>query len=196
MAAANQKARSVSSASASWAARSRTICSRRLARRRLRHRRGALPGAGARRRRDRRRRRRRCRRGADHHHQPAEAGGADATVAGDRRCRRAAHDRRRMLAPSRSRTSTAAEQRAAQGRPRHARLSDQRHRLAGQDQGPRDLRQRRQRGDRQAASRCSPASRARRYDLGAFGNGSRMKYVANLLVAINNVARPKPWCSA
>lgn len=26
------------------------------------------------------------------------------------------------------------------------------------------------------------------YDLGAFGNGSRMKYVANLLVAINNVA--------
>src|SRR4029079_18988114 len=25
-------------------------------------------------------------------------------------------------------------------------------------------------------------------DLGAFGNGSRMKYVANLLVAINNVA--------
>jgi 3-hydroxyisobutyrate dehydrogenase-like beta-hydroxyacid dehydrogenase len=26
------------------------------------------------------------------------------------------------------------------------------------------------------------------YDLGAFGNGSRMKYVANLLVAIHNVA--------
>src|SRR4029079_18295961 len=26
------------------------------------------------------------------------------------------------------------------------------------------------------------------YDLGAFGNGSKMKYVANLLVAINNVA--------
>jgi 3-hydroxyisobutyrate dehydrogenase-like beta-hydroxyacid dehydrogenase len=26
------------------------------------------------------------------------------------------------------------------------------------------------------------------HDLGAFGNGSRMKYVANLLVAINNVA--------
>ena len=25
-------------------------------------------------------------------------------------------------------------------------------------------------------------------DLGAFGNGSKMKYVANLLVAINNVA--------
>jgi 3-hydroxyisobutyrate dehydrogenase-like beta-hydroxyacid dehydrogenase len=28
----------------------------------------------------------------------------------------------------------------------------------------------------------------RTYDVGAFGNGSRMKYVANLLVAINNVA--------
>ena len=26
------------------------------------------------------------------------------------------------------------------------------------------------------------------YDVGAFGNGSKMKYVANLLVAINNVA--------
>ena len=26
------------------------------------------------------------------------------------------------------------------------------------------------------------------YDVGAFGNGSRMKYVANLLVAIHNVA--------
>ena len=26
------------------------------------------------------------------------------------------------------------------------------------------------------------------HDLGAFGNGSRMKYVANLLVAIHNVA--------
>src|SRR4029453_8390771 len=26
------------------------------------------------------------------------------------------------------------------------------------------------------------------YDLGAYGNGSRMKYVANLLVAIHNVA--------
>ena len=26
------------------------------------------------------------------------------------------------------------------------------------------------------------------YNVGAFGNGSRMKYVANLLVAINNVA--------
>src|SRR5216684_4008771 len=46
-------------------------------------------------------------------------------------------------------------------------------------------------GDRQAIRRLRPlfAGFARAvHDLGAFGNGSRMKYVANLLVAINNVA--------
>ncbi len=46
-------------------------------------------------------------------------------------------------------------------------------------------------GDRAAIRRLRPLfagfSRAA-YDLGALGNGSRMKYVANLLVAINNVA--------
>jgi len=46
-------------------------------------------------------------------------------------------------------------------------------------------------GDSQAIRRVRPLfadiSRAT-HDLGAFGNGSRMKYVANLLVAINNVA--------
>ena len=46
-------------------------------------------------------------------------------------------------------------------------------------------------GERQAIRRLRPLfaafSRAA-HDLGAFGNGSRMKYVANLLVAINNVA--------
>ena len=31
-------------------------------------------------------------------------------------------------------------------------------------------------------------TRPRRYDVGRFGNGSKMKYVANLVVAINNVA--------
>ena len=36
--------------------------------------------------------------------------------------------------------------------------------------------------------RCSPASRALSHYLGAFGNGSKMKFVANLLVAIHNVA--------
>src|SRR5262249_16965417 len=46
-------------------------------------------------------------------------------------------------------------------------------------------------GDRTAIRRLRPlfAGFARAvHDLGAFGNGSRMKYVANLLVAINNVA--------
>jgi putative dehydrogenase len=46
-------------------------------------------------------------------------------------------------------------------------------------------------GDRRAIRRLRPvfAGFARAtHDLGALGNGSRMKYVANLLVAINNVA--------
>jgi putative dehydrogenase len=46
-------------------------------------------------------------------------------------------------------------------------------------------------GDSKAIARLKPlfASFARKtYDVGVFGNGSRMKYVANLLVAINNVA--------
>jgi putative dehydrogenase len=46
-------------------------------------------------------------------------------------------------------------------------------------------------GDSKAIRRLKPlfANFARAaHDLGAFGNGSRMKYVANLLVAINNVA--------
>ena len=59
--------------------------------------------------------------------------------------------------------------------------------VAGQGEGPRDLRS----GDRKAIRKLRPLfagfSRAV-HDLGAFGNGSRMKYVANLLVAINNVA--------
>jgi 3-hydroxyisobutyrate dehydrogenase-like beta-hydroxyacid dehydrogenase len=46
-------------------------------------------------------------------------------------------------------------------------------------------------GERKAIRKLRPlfAGFARAaHDLGAFGNGSRMKYVANLLVAINNVA--------
>ena len=46
-------------------------------------------------------------------------------------------------------------------------------------------------GDRKAIAKIKPvfAGFSRKtYDVGAFGNGSRMKYVANLLVAINNVA--------
>jgi len=46
-------------------------------------------------------------------------------------------------------------------------------------------------GDRKAIARMKPvfAGFSRKtYEVGAFGDGSRMKYVANLLVAINNVA--------
>ena len=46
-------------------------------------------------------------------------------------------------------------------------------------------------GDSKAVGKIKPvfAGFSRKlYDVGAFGNGSRMKYVANLLVAINNVA--------
>jgi len=46
-------------------------------------------------------------------------------------------------------------------------------------------------GDKRAIARTRPILNALSrgvYNLGAFGNGSRMKYVANLLVAINNVA--------
>lgn len=46
-------------------------------------------------------------------------------------------------------------------------------------------------GDSAAIKRLKPMFEAfgrRVYDVGTFGNGSRMKYVANLLVAINNVA--------
>jgi 3-hydroxyisobutyrate dehydrogenase-like beta-hydroxyacid dehydrogenase len=46
-------------------------------------------------------------------------------------------------------------------------------------------------GDARAIARLRPALAAfgrHAFNVGAFGNGSRMKYVANLLVAINNVA--------
>ena len=46
-------------------------------------------------------------------------------------------------------------------------------------------------GDSKAIAKIKPmfAGFSRKtYDVGAFGNGSKMKYVANLLVAINNVA--------
>lgn len=46
-------------------------------------------------------------------------------------------------------------------------------------------------GDKKSVVKVKPMFSAfsrKTYDVGAFGNGSRMKYVANLLVAINNVA--------
>src|SRR5260221_7350823 len=50
-------------------------------------------------------------------------------------------------------------------------------------------------GDRAACERCAPVfagfSRLTHYG-GAFGNGSRMKFLANLLVAIHNGANPQP----
>ena len=55
-------------------------------------------------------------------------------------------------------------------------------------QGPRRLCLGRRRRDQAAASDVRRFRAARVYDLGDFGNGSRMKYVANLLVAIHNVA--------
>ena len=75
----------------------------------------------------------------------------------------------------------------ARRRPRHARLPGQRHRLAGPDRRPGDLRQRRSKSVAKIKPMFAGFSR-KMYDVGAFGNGSKMKYVANLLVAINNVA--------
>jgi 3-hydroxyisobutyrate dehydrogenase-like beta-hydroxyacid dehydrogenase len=46
-------------------------------------------------------------------------------------------------------------------------------------------------GDKKSVAKVKPMFSAfsrKTYNVGAFGNGSRMKYVANLLVAINNVA--------
>src|SRR5262249_16261579 len=46
-------------------------------------------------------------------------------------------------------------------------------------------------GDKKSVAKVKPMFAAfsrKLYDVGSFGNGSRMKYVANLLVAINNVA--------
>ena len=46
-------------------------------------------------------------------------------------------------------------------------------------------------GDREALRRAGPVFDAlgtRTFDLGVFGNGSRMKYVANLLVSVHNLA--------
>ena len=96
----------------------------------------------AHRRRDRRQRRRPCRQGAGHPHQPAQAAGAGRDRARHRRGQAAAqgdrgdeHLHHRRQGKGRAR--------AAPGRPRHARLPGQRHRLAGEKPRPRLLRQRR-----------------------------------------------------
>jgi L-threonate 2-dehydrogenase len=54
-------------------------------------------------------------------------------------------------------------------------------------------------GDRSAYDRCLPVFRAfsrAPYYLGAFGNGSKMKYIANLLVAIHTVAAGEAFALA
>jgi L-threonate 2-dehydrogenase len=54
-------------------------------------------------------------------------------------------------------------------------------------------------GDRSAYDRCLPVFRAfsrAPYHLGPFGNGSKMKYVANLLVAIHTVAAGEAFALA
>jgi L-threonate 2-dehydrogenase len=54
-------------------------------------------------------------------------------------------------------------------------------------------------GDRSAYDRCLPVFRAfsrAPYYLGAFGNGSKMKYIANLLVAIHPVAAGEAFALA
>ena len=68
-----------------------------------------------------------------------------------------------------------------------ARLPAFRHRRAGARQGPRGLRERRAEGVPEAKPYLPGFSRAHYY-LGEFGNGSKMKFVANLMVAIHNVS--------
>ena len=78
--------------------------------------------------------------------------------------------------------------RLAQSRPCDDRLPGQRHRRAGQEPRPGVLCQRRQEGHCAAGHDPRRPSAATSLMSAPFGNGSRMKYVANLLVAINNVA--------
>jgi len=54
-------------------------------------------------------------------------------------------------------------------------------------------------GDKEACDRCTPVLKGFSrviYYLGEFGNGSKMKYVANLLVAIHNVSAARLSYSA
>ena len=120
----------------------------RLAGDRLRHRRRQAQGIGQGRRRDRGQRQGGRRGRADHHHQPAEARGADRDREGNRRGRPAAPHHRRML-DLHDRGQGEGREDPARRRPRHARLPGERHRLAGPDRRPRDLRQRRSQVGRQ-----------------------------------------------
>ena len=130
---------------------------------------------------------RRCRReGREHPHQPAEARGAD----GDRRCDRGAKLPRRVIAEL---STFSLDDKAAA----EAALRDAGHTMldcplsgTGAQARTKDLVVYAS-GDAQAIQALMPVfadfSRAA-HDLGAFGNGMKMKFVANLLVAIHNVA--------
>ena len=132
-------------------------------------------------------RRRRRRASADHPDQPAAPAALMATA---RKIAAAKLPRKLLVEMSTFAISDKekATRMLRKGRPCHARHAGQRHRLAG----------------RRRAIWCSTPAASKRiikrlrpmfeafgrhvYDVGAFGNGSKMKYVANLLVAINNVA--------
>ena len=73
-------------------------------------------------------------------------------------------------------------------------LSAERNRVPGQGQGHRRVCERR----RERVSGVAPVMDAfarAHYHVGPFGAGSKMKFVANLLVAIHNVAAAKDSCS-
>ncbi len=74
------------------------------------------------------------------------------------------------------------------GRQDAARLPAERHGRPGGRQGPRGVRQRRRRPPSSGRGRCSRACRACSATSAPFGNGSIMKYLANLLVTIHNVS--------
>ena len=99
-------------------------------------------------------------------------------------------------APSRWRTRLPRRAHAQEGRAHPARLPDQRHRgQAGE--GPRHLCERRLQGGCPPLADVSRLRARATHILGAFGNGSKMKYVANLLVAIHTTLRAgRRWCSA
>ena len=124
-----------------------------------------------------------------HHHEPARPQAALGDRSGDRRRRRAAAGGDREPARSRSRTSSRSE--ASLRKAGHVALDCPVSGTGRAGAGSRIIvvyASGDSEDDRQASPAVRRASRARSHDLGAYGNGSRMKYVANLLVAIHNVA--------
>ena len=77
---------------------------------------------------------------------------------------------------------------ARQTRSDAARLPAERHRRAGTHERHCRVRQRRRGGRIAPSCQFSKGSRASTTTSGPFGNGSKMKFAANLLVAIHNVA--------